>query len=568
MLNFRYIILNKLVLFCVTVLILLIFSVSNVSITQINNPFYIITSLPFTYWIGISIIIYLIILLYKTYNYNIYSNYLLLLIVCLYLYGIPSIIMENPRFMDVYMHSGMSISINKTYGIEEFRYSREYPHSFIWFAILLSITHINALFLLKILGILLPLIGILIMHEILKYINPKYALLGSLAFSSLFFTDQGHFSPQAMALIFVFSLIYILTKLLSKNNAQWQYIILLILFVIVINITNPTTTLIVNTILIGYLINIYIQRKNYKHFILLNIIFLILWSIYNAKSTTQEIIYRVNDLLFNLGNPSKVVLRTNPHPIYLYFNLTQYVLAISTIISGIVLVILIFIKRCYSLTYYPFVITAFIVLCSLLPLSLFEIGEATNTFLQRLYLFILISWVLLMSISLSYGVINKFGKRFLIVLTLVSLAVFPLTKYGGDFVNYVPSSLLYTASITPTDSSLLIYPPLTFSQPFIYESVIHDNYDIVTARLKYYNYTKDSLEQNLTSIIASKQHELLPNLLKHINIAIKKDIDYRYYLIHQDRYFIYNLRDTLSNTPNINKIIDATSTEVFHKQLR
>ena len=99
--------------------VLWMITVSNITITEINSPFYVVSILPLYYWIGISIIISIFILRHM-YNlsFPLYLDYLFIVLFCLYMYGTFSIIIENPRFMDVYMHSGFAMRIINNTHIE------------------------------------------------------------------------------------------------------------------------------------------------------------------------------------------------------------------------------------------------------------------------------------------------------------------------------------------------------------------------------------------------------------------------------------------------------------------
>lgn len=554
--------------------ILWIMTISSITITEIYSPFHIFNILPSYYWAGISILIIILILKY-VYNLYLssYLDYVLIVLFVVYLYGTSAVIIENPRFMDVYMHGGFALNIVNKGHIEGSKYLEENPLAFIWFAIFKSITQLHEFVLLKINGVLLPLFVAIIFYNLGKYINiyNKQPLIISIAFIGLFFIDQGHFSPQMIALIFVILIIYLWIYYKDKLRPKLIYIPMLILLIISIVFTNVTTTLAVNIILTSHIIVNYllINRNKYKKIIyipgtilLLSLTIILIWLLYIGYRTLNDIIYRLNDLYTNITSLSDLAIQTNIMPLYFYFNLIQYLVAISVIVSGSLLIYILIKKSLLGI--YQLGSLIFLTFLVIIPIVVFQIGEESSTFLQRTYMYMLLGWSLIINIitSKSNPVILRYAILGIIIL---SIMLFPITKYGGDFANYVPSSLLYTADLLTTDSSLIITSSGATKHPFIYESFKEGtSKGLVFSNLNYYNYKVERIEFKINHILAREIKELRIN---NIFIVIAERDITKYSLIKSDPYFISVIKEELSKSYRYNKIVDSMYNKVYYQSI-
>jgi hypothetical protein len=554
--------------------ILWIITISSVTITEITGPFYVFSVLPLYYWFGIFIIISIFIFKYL-YNLpiQIYLDYLFIVLFCLYLYGTFSIIIENPRFMDVYTHSGLAIKIINNTRIEGARYLEENPLAFAWFAIFKLIIQLDTFTLLKINGVILPLFVAIILYSLGRYIsyNHKYSLVTAVSFLGLFFIDQGHFSPQMIALIYMILIIsYLFIYFNNKRliNHKLSSISLIVLLIIMIVFTNATTTIAFNIILISYLITrlfmITLKKdisyrnifSDYRILFILSIIITLIWAIYIGYRTLNEIIFRIKSLFVNISTLSNLSIKTGVAPLYFYFNLLQYLIASLVIISGCIIVYILIKKNLWRSSYIGMLI--FITFVVIIPITLFQLGEESSTFLQRTYMYALLGWSMLT--TLVIGKLNNIILHHMIFgIIVLSIVMFPITKYGGDFANYVPSSLLYTANLLTHDSSVVITSTGTGKHPSLYEASINKT-DISTANLQYYNYNEENLKFRINHIIAREINRLSTD---NIFVIISERDSIKYSLIKNDDYFINFLKHELNKSTTINRIVDSTQNKVY-----
>lgn len=559
-----------------------IFAVSSVSIVEITDPFYIIMKLPIYYWVALFIVISIFLLRYKfNIPYFHHMDYLFIILLSLYLYGTFSLIIENPRFMDVYLHGGVSLGIVKQGSIEISKYTREFPLSFIWFAIFRSIIPLHEFILLKIMHIFFPIVYGIILYEICKYlkVNYKYYLLLPISFLGLFFIDQGHYSPQAIALTFLLLVILLLYRSLKdqRHNLVITIItILMILFIFSINITNLTTAIALNIILSIYLLGRYLfpYKKLILYFgyrfiprnyvwitMILSLIITTAWIGYHAKLTQNEIIYRLSDLYTNISTLTDLSLKTGVHQLYFYFNLFQYIIGLNVIISGLFF-IYIFIRKRVLYNELILALLIFIVFLSILPLTLFKLGEDSTTFLQRTYMYLLIGWSIMNTIILS-NINRRFLQYYIITLLVSSIMLLPIIRYGGDFANYVPSSLLYIADlITQNSYSVIITSSFSMEHPFIYTSVINDTYrNIALTSLKYYRYETENINFRINHLLVRETKTVQPD---HIYVIIsERDIN-KYLLVRNDPYFIDHIETELHYNNLANKISDNIYNKAYY----
>lgn len=567
--NFYYLLLGMSI-------ILWILTISQLTVVEMSNPFYLISILPIHYWLGISILLMIIIIRQRINKFS-YLDFILLILVCLYLYGTFSILYENPRFMDVYMHSGFALNIFNKAHVTGGKYIEENPLSFIWFVSLKSVTHLSDFLLLKLLAILIPLIIGSIFYCMF---NNKYSsLISAISFLGLFFIDQGHFSPQALALIYILIIIYVwlsqYKRVRSKRALDIHFSLIFILGVSLIIFTNLTSTLALIVIIFFYIISYYSDSiLKIKVFnihkvsaipsiiiILLTIILFITWLLFIGQRSMNDILFRVNDLIVNLSTLSKVAIKTGVADLYLFFNLLQYISALSVISSGLLLIY--FYRRNLG-TIGPLV---FLVFLSLLPITFFQLGEKTSTFLQRTYMYLLIGWSII--IGTIFVKLTSIFKYLIMSIIIFSILILPITRYGGDFANYVPSSLFYVTNSLikySVSDSIIITSSASLKHPFIYTYHKSNNYknDIALHSLGYYNYKEEGILYKINHILAREINKLTT---ANIFIVIAERDIYKYSLIHNDSHFIDNITEELNNIYDSNKIIDSTYQKIYNKNI-
>jgi hypothetical protein len=173
-------------------------------------------------------------------------------------------------------------------------------------------------------------------------------------------------------------------------------------------------------------------------------------------------------------------------------------------------------------------------------------------------MYALFGWSILVTLVISK--LNNIILHYMIFgIIILSIVIFPITRYGGDFANYVPSSLLYTANLLTHDSSLVITSSFSTKHPFIYSASINKN-EVILSNLKYFNYKEENIQFKINHIISREINKLHTNNM-FIMIAERDLI--KYSLIKNDDYFINALKDELNKSITTNKIADSTQNKVY-----
>jgi hypothetical protein len=421
------------------------------------DPFYYMRSLPVFYWIGISITILPLII--PSYN---KSKVIFVIMLGLYLHALPIILYNNPRFTDVYYHEASTISLLNHPGFptESEYYSREYPGTFLFHAINLLVTGMPHFILLKTISIFLIILPGVIVYLMVKNIYPTMASIAALAFFATFFNDQAHFSPQLFALSFYLAVLFGLQKVSSYNKrAEKSWIIVTLLAIIIVNISNPTSSyflfanLVAGVILMRFLprpfrFNNKIIGDRIWTILVIDTVILISWGSYVGLGKG---IYEPLDLSDNFS--SQLPIHPNPPDESVFISTyLGYAVRVSMLLTGIMMLIVLYLKRnlLVNRTIIPyFIITAalFIIALSFIPLSGFQ--KYTSTFLLRAVLYAGISWSITIPffINLPFRSMVASNLKYMpIVYAIFSIIFLPITKYGADYLSFIPSSELYMAN--------------------------------------------------------------------------------------------------------------------------
>lgn len=427
--------------------ILLIITMSNVSLLYYpQDPFYYIKSLPFYYWLGLLLLSSNIILIIKYYNLykSQFKPLFIIIITSLYVQSIPILDSEMPRYIDVFLHGSESFPILSTgYISQQFSYSNEYPIAFILLAELLMITNLNILLFFKIFELLFTTILLpILIYLITRAFNTRFAFLSSIIFVGLFWTGEGHFSPQAISFIFysIFILLFVRTYL--YNNKNKYYTVLLIITSLIIIMTNPTNSffLVFSLVLftIVMLLRDRINTQYYVRLLLLLFIMIVSWYSYNATSFTLD---KIIDLIKN-QNPTQFYIKLTPQPAesYTLVNYLRAYEALVVFLSGIMISLIFIIKgnkNKNQLVLGSMFLSIMINFISVLNIETFLIG--------RNYNYALFIWPAL----ILYYLQNTKKYREICIMMFIFFVIFalvtnPITRYGREPLGYIQSSLYIT----------------------------------------------------------------------------------------------------------------------------
>lgn len=460
------------------------------------EPFYYMKSLPISYWIGISVAIVML-LIPADDKFKIVS----VIMFGLYLHGLAIILYDNPRFADVYLHGSSILALlnNSEGSTYDQYYSKDYPGSFVAAALYSLITKVNDFTLLKSLSLFLVILPGALVYLLARNIFSKFASLVALAFFATFFNDQGHFSPQLFALTFYLLALYGLQRIYrvdSKTSRVWAGLITVVLAII--NISNPTSSYLLFANLLGslLLIQLWYRSSKWHHhniikqralaFLILDSAILTVWIAYigtgmgliqPADLLTQSIESLIT------GKLSKVPLHsTTPNAMVLLATYIDYTMIVLMVVIGIMTFLTIYLRRKKSVLTngIPFLI----VLAALFILSLFFsvfalFHSSSATFILRAIMFASLAWSIALPFYFSLELSSALSKKLKyipIIFAIASATLMPITKYGADYLSFIPSSEIYIASFIDGHSNRQYrILPLTENtwHVFVYYSTLH-----------------------------------------------------------------------------------------------
>jgi len=430
------------------------------------SALYYVKSLPIYYWAGIGVTLFAVVLSYKI-KINDKVKLIPHLLLAAYLFALPSFTYENPRFMDVYDHgTGALWILNRgEIGIDH-SYSKDYPLAFILMASTLLITNTNPAAFLQLYQAFLPLLMIVLIYVLARGLNPKYALYTPLAFNAILFQDQGHFSPQSLALaLYVILWLYLIRTWLNKDNNR-ETVIITVITLLAINMSNPTTsyfllTNLVTLLLLSMLLFRRLVSAKYNTKILpvflIHVIVVFAWSIYGAEGLgISKIVDKIEDDL-NRSAHSTYALPLNPDSSYVGVVVTNAIETLFIIISSIVFFIFLFKYSKHEMKTLTIIFGLIVGSLIVTPLALFQSG----TYVERVLMFTAIPWSILFASFMTAEIKNKWYTGFrtaAFAMLFVFILLIPISKYGSEPTTYFSSSEIYLAdSLTKnsTDSTVL-----------------------------------------------------------------------------------------------------------------
>jgi hypothetical protein len=463
-----------------------------------GDAFYYFRSLPAFYWIGISITVLPLII--PSYN---GSKIILVIMLGLYLHGLPVFLYDNPRHADVYSHEASTIALlnNRGFPAETEYYSREYPGAFLFQGIQLFLTGMPHFVLLKFMSAFLIVLPGVIIYLIVKEVYPTLASLTPLIFFATFINDQAHFSPQLFALSFFLTLLLGIQRVsLYDKRIEKAWIIVTILAIIIVNISNPTQSyFLLGNLLVGFILMKFLRKPfHWNNKIIedriwtLLILTMVIFTSWSAYIGLGKAIYEPSDLsenfLSSLTSPSlnRIPIHPNPPDESVYVaTYIGYALRIGTVLMGIMTFVILYLRRKFltnrNIIPYLIITAAFFVVCmSFIPFALFE--STTHTFLLRAIMYAGISWSISIPFFINLQFRNKVARslKYLpVAFGIVSIMLMPIAKYGADYLSFVPSSQIYMAHFIDQHSrnayGLLPITDSTWHIFFYYHTLNHNS---------------------------------------------------------------------------------------------
>jgi hypothetical protein len=447
------------------------------------DPFYYAKQLPIFYWIGMMLIcITLILSLYgqplpKPKKHE-FTEIIFIIILILYLFGTPSFIYTNPRFMDVY---GVSYIVDRVIeaGGAHIRYAglmyqTEFQGSILLFSMFSECTGINILVVSKYYPIYLMFIISILIYGISRKISSKYCLFAPIAYLSLAWVQEYHLAPQSHVLILSILLLFLLVILLTgkdtHNDLNNKLLIIIVWFAICIS---HAVTPILNLISLFFLFFSYIFLKYSSLFtkknllegistkmeslsalLILFVTVYIAYILYASDFIFARVISTMKATINRMqyGETFVVVNRavTTPTQSYLFCYYVRWYIIIGTMVFGILSIFYLFLKNRDRTS--NFVISSLFIGYSLLGLYLIISGY--NVYgSDRSFIFLLIPFSILCSMVLhtelklkgnTYKIIaSKIFRIFkisLVLFIITAMSLLPITRYGTDPYEFVSES--------------------------------------------------------------------------------------------------------------------------------
>ncbi len=440
-------------------IVLFILTIDSFTITDFEPyGFYYFRALPATYWAGLatSIASVIVSVAFDSRKRN-DARIIPILLVGLFLYGTPVISYEVPRFTDVFAHGAESLPVISDGHIDQAdRYAREYPSSFILLGVSAIVQGLPPLALIRYAELFTILLVVALVYCIGRHYNSRFAALAPLSFMGAFWVDQGHYSPQGLALVFylVFFLSMIKAVTGKESRRGWLAIGLLALFAT--NITSPTNSffLLLNLVSIAGIAYIVLRRRNLvsNRAILLTAIAGVLflsWSIYNAETRTvfkwEEFEQKLSDG-FIQGD-----IKVTPSPSESYSAvITLRTLIVASVVASGAIMSIVLLKRKQK-SPYVLILIGWFATASFIVISMF----LSPVLLSRNFLYASIAWAVLVAVFFAqnhFGRWDRIAKVALFAFVIALLVSIPATRYGRDPTTYASPGLVNSAEILAESS--------------------------------------------------------------------------------------------------------------------
>jgi len=399
-----------------------------------------------------------------------------LLLLALYVIGLPSFVYENPRVLDSYQHAGNSLGLLNNQGWFEapIWYLRQFPGAYTFFAQLVSVAKIDPFALMKYYAVGLSWVIALFIYVMVRGHSRNYAAAASALFlGGIWF--QLHLSPQSLALILYMGIVFALLRSLLDKPRRKVWTIVSTAAVPALVVSHPTTPLVLIVGLVTFIVSVpMLASRAAKVGLLGNLsgagAFLVgisLWTFawwLTIASEARGLLENISQRALSLGLShlaEEVPVPANPSPSYYVTVTLEQAVSLSVWILGACL--LGFFRRFRGRDFLlASLITAGV---STIPLALF----AKTDVLQRSYLFALIPFTILLGWMMEQKGVFSFRGRSLypiirgtFILAIVCFSVLmPITRNGVDPFDYIPSSSLEaskTAAGLQNHSVLFIHP--------------------------------------------------------------------------------------------------------------
>ncbi len=432
--------------------------------------------LPPYYYIGLILLILSIVISLK-YPSNKYQQYFLIILLILYTQILSPIIIGEPR-----IQSGAKVFSFVEYVIQNKElnsnvcFYHTWPGFFLVFSFFLfsidNIFKLNFLIFYPIIyRFILSIILIKLSHVILENLYPnneinkekkyKITFLFIIFFNFADFISQDYYAPQSFGFLFFLVILIILLKynFIEKKKYKKDFLILIILLIILyqIHLLTFLFSVCISFLWIIYQFLIYRKKKNFDknqkssnhrkivYFFILIIVISILFYIFVQSKWFQRnfpnIIDRITNMNFNsLIELLGIIRGTTERLITISFRL---ILTSLILFFAIIPLFIFFVKnlkksKLKHLFYTKWFMLAFFFIITISFFTIFFIQFYSDEFLQRMYLFILPIFCIIISVDIGKKIIKKKNKLALYFLGFLILSVLFLpAKFGNEKFNII-----------------------------------------------------------------------------------------------------------------------------------
>jgi hypothetical protein len=438
--------------------ILFILTIDSVSITELEPyGFYYFRTLPAFYWAGIATTVASIVisLVHDPSRRN-DCRIIPVLLLALFLYGTPVFTYEVPRFTDIFAHGAEGLPVIAGGEIDQSdRYAREYPSTFVLLAISTVLQGVDPLVLIRFTELFTTLAVVALVYCIATVSKSRYAVIAPVAFMGAFWVDQGHFSPQGLALIFYLVFFLALVKAISSDTSRRGWLAIAMVMLFAINFTSPTNSLfvILNLATIGFASFLVFRKRNLVSnrilvFLALAGAVFLSWSIYNAETRT---ILKAEEFEQSLADDflsSEIKVTPSPSDSYQIINDLRTLVVGFVVVSGTVMSAILLRKK---KSHYTAIIVGWFATASFIVVSMY----LSPVLLSRNFMYVTIPWAILTAIFFAQvvgGRKDRIIKAAVFAMVIVLIVSIPATRYGRDPTTYASSSIVNSASVLAESS--------------------------------------------------------------------------------------------------------------------
>ncbi len=426
------------------------------------DSFFYVTHLPVTYWWGLGATIALL-LSSRRFEGRVRTVLELssLLLIGLYVLGLPSFVYDTPRILDSYQHAGNALGLLNNQGWlgSPIWYARQFPGGFTFFAMLVLIPGLDPFSLMRFFVIGCSSIMVIFLYTIIRSHSVEYAAPATgLFLGALWF--QLHLSPQALELILYLGLILLLVKMIENPLASKPWTILALFTAPLFIVSHPETVILMIPGIILFLLYAFLKSRPVFRELLssvglavtaLSISFVAWWFTY--ASDAFRLIYSVaRGALVSLSSIATRSVRTSlpSTPSYTY----KVTITSELVISGTIWAIgvtLVLLSRLRLLRREALLGGLFTIAVMTVPVTVF----VRTDMLARSYLFSLIPLVILFPWLMERKSVFRLGskslhrpfKMVMILGMIILLLLIPISRNGNDPEEIVPRSSLFVSNI-------------------------------------------------------------------------------------------------------------------------